>query len=330
MNLDFITTTSDYLTGKFGPLGPLYALGLLGVLLMAMTLPIMLRKRADPMDRLSTEKATKKKKKGKNDDAEQKLRFGGGSAKLDKYKTFLEPKDQTALTAMRLKLVQAGYRAPSAVRTYHFAQMALGIGGLFLGLVYALISSGDASVQATLLSIFVPAGAGYYMPSYWVERRRQTRMDALTDGFPDALDLMLVCVEAGQSMDQSIQRVAGELRAGFPELAEEFETVANEMKAGKDRVTVLRDLGERAGAQDISAFVTVLIQSASFGTSIAEALRVYAAEMRDKRVMRAEEKANKLPTKLTLGTMMFTLPPLLIILIGPSVYDIYLLLLEGK
>lgn len=102
------------------------------------------------------------------------------------------------------------------------------------------------------------------------------------------------------------------------------------MRAGKDRISVLRDMAERVGAADISAFVTVLIQSASFGTSISEALRVYAAEMRDKRVMRAEEKANVLPTKLTLGTMMFTLPPLMIILIGPSIYDIYLTLAAGK
>ncbi len=94
------------------------------------------------------------------------------------------------------------------------------------------------------------------------------------------------------------------------------------MKAGKDKVNVLKDMAERCGVPDISSFTTVLIQSATFGTSIAEALRVYAAEMRDKRVMRAEEKANVLPTKLTLGTMMFTVPPLLLILIGPSVYDI--------
>jgi tight adherence protein C len=118
-------------------------------------------------------------------------------------------------------------------------------------------------------------------------------------------------------------RVSTELRAGFPALADEFETVSNEMKAGKDKVTVLKDMSTRAGVADITSFVTVLVQSASFGTSIAEALRVYAAEMRDKRVMRAEEKANVLPTKLTLGTMMFTVPPLMIILIGPSVYDIY-------
>jgi tight adherence protein C len=134
---------------------------------------------------------------------------------------------------------------------------------------------------------------------------------------------MLVCVEAGQSLDQAIIRVAAEIRAGYPALADEFEIVAHEMKAGKDKISVLKDMSERAGVQDVSSFVTVLIQSQSFGTSIADALQVYASEMRDKRVLRAEEKANVLPTKLTLGTMMFTLPPLMIILIGPSVYGIY-------
>ncbi|MBC7478086.1 MAG: type II secretion system F family protein, partial [Pseudorhodobacter sp.] len=132
----------------------------------------------------------------------------------------------------------------------------------------------------------------------------------------------LVCVEAGQSMDQSINRVARESRAGYPALADEFDIVSHEVKAGKERAQVLRDMSERVGISDVSSFVTTLIQSATYGTSIAEALRVYSAEMRDKRVMRAEELANKLPTKLTLGTMMFTLPPLLIILIGPSVAGI--------
>ena len=140
---------------------------------------------------------------------------------------------------------------------------------------------------------------------------------------------MLVCVEAGQSLDQSIIRVATELKAGYPALASEFELVANEMKVGKDKIVVLKDMAERADVRDVSSFVTVLVQSTAFGTSIADALRVYASEMRDKRVMRAEEKANVLPTKLTLGTMMFTVPPLLIILIGPSIYDIYVNLNGG-
>ena len=133
---------------------------------------------------------------------------------------------------------------------------------------------------------------------------------------------MLVCVEAGQSLDQSILRVSNEIRSGYPALSEEFEMVSQEMKAGKDRVSVLRDFAERAGVPDVASFVTVLIQSASFGTSIADALRVYAGEMRDKRVMRAEEKANTLPTKMTLATMLLTVPPLLLILIRPSVYNI--------
>ena len=133
---------------------------------------------------------------------------------------------------------------------------------------------------------------------------------------------MLGCVEAGQSLDQCIVRVARELRASYRALSEEFEMVAYEMKAGKDKVSVLNDMGERCGVQDVSSFVTVLIQSAAFGTSIADALRVYAAEMRDKRVMRAEEAANKLPTKMTLATMGLTVPPLLSILIGPSAHGI--------
>jgi len=190
-----------------------------------------------------------------------------------------------------------------------------------IGTIYVLIA-GNGSAQQSILAVLIPGFVGYYAPKYWVTRRVQMREEEIIQGFPDALDLMLVCVEAGQSLDQAIIRVDPEIRDSYPALAEEFEIIAYEMKAGKDKTKVLRDMGERVGVQDINSFVTTLIQSATFGTSIAEALRVYAGEMRDKRVMRAEEKANKLPTKLTLGTMLFCVPPLLIILIGPSVYGI--------
>jgi tight adherence protein C len=183
-------------------------------------------------------------------------------------------------------------------------------------------SQGEVTTQMMVISTIGPGAAGYYLPQYWVQRRMQMRQEEIISGFPDALDMMLVCVEAGQSLDQSIMRIAKESRAGYPALADEFDTVAHEVKAGKERVAVLKDMAERVGIADVSSFVTTLVQSATFGTSIAEALRVYSAEMRDKRVLRAEEKANTLPTKLTLGTMLFTLPPLLIILIGPSVHGI--------
>jgi len=324
--MERVTQAMDFLTATMGPLGPLYVVGVLGFFLVLLSLVIILNRQPDPIDKL---KGGRKEKVVAKTDDQPRLRERDKGPNLDKFASFLEPQDQKAFSATKLKLVQAGYRNQTSVRTFHFMQLALAIGFLFLGIVVVLVRLDQASLKVVMLTVLVPGAVGYYLPSYWVERRRQTRQGALMDGFPDALDLLLVCVEAGQSLDQSIQRVAIEIRPGFPELSEEFEIIANEMKAGKDRVTVLRDMAERAGAQDISAFVTVLIQSASFGTSISDALRIYAAEMRDKRVMRAEEKANVLPTKLTLGTMMFTLPPLLIILIGPSIYNIYLTLGGG-
>lgn len=315
---------NTFLTEQFGELGPLLVIGVLGMFLVLLTLPILLKKQKDPFDQLK--KAARASAAEETDDGKPRLRRGGtgGKNKLDKYSTFLEPQDEKEYSETRLKLLQAGYRSKDAVRTYHFLQFLLGIIFLIVGVMYAIYSSvtGEPSTQSLILSILIPGAAGYMLPKYWVTKRQQSRQEAITNGFPDSLDMMLVCVEAGQSLDQSIIRVSKEIRAGYPALADEFEIVSHEMKAGKDRISVLRDMSERAGVADVASFVTVLIQSASFGTSIAEALRVYAAEMRDKRIMRAEEKANTLPTKMTLATMLLTVPPLLIILIGPSVYGI--------
>ena len=255
---------------------------------------------------------------------QQRLRQSDRNEKLQKFAKFLEPEDVEELSAKALLLRQAGYSSRDAVRFFHFAQMALGIAGLVIGTVYINFLGGGEGMTTNKMMLYTvgPGGIGYFLPRYWVTRRVAERKEEITRGFPDALDMMLVCVEAGQSLDQCIVRVARELRASYPALAEEFEIVAYEMKAGKDKVSVLNAMGERCGVQDVSSFVTVLVQSAAFGTSISDALRVYAAEMRDKRVMRAEEAANKLPTKMTLATMMLTVPPLLIILVAPSVMNI--------
>jgi tight adherence protein C len=308
---------NDMITGALGPFGPLLVVGILGLFLILMTLPILLKKNDDPIERLKN--ATRETTPTK-----ERLRVGQRNDKLDKYANFLEPQDAKSFSKIKLELVQAGYRHRDAVRYFHFAQFVLGLGFLAAGVVYFMIfkAGQETTTQQTLTYILGPGAVGYYMPKYWITKRLQERKEAITDGFPDALDMMLVCIEAGQSLDQSIVRIAKELRASYPALSEEFEIVAYEMKAGKDKTSVLGDMSERCGVQDISSFVTVLIQSATFGTSIADALRVYADEMRDKRVMRAEEKANKLPTKMTLATMMFTVPPLLIILVGPSVHGI--------
>ncbi len=318
--MELLSTINTILTDMLGPFGPLIVVGMLGVLMILLVLPAMLKKKADPLDKLRASILAQTAASSKA----EKLRSGGGKDKLERYSNFLEPQDEEEYSAVRLKLIQAGYRTKNSVRVYHFAQFVLGISLLLLGVTYAVYASstGEPSTKATVLSILIPGVVGYMTPKYWVTRRQAARQEEIINGFPDSLDMMLVCVEAGQSLDQSIIRVARELKAGFPALAYEFELVAYEMKAGKDKQAVLRDMAERCGVTDISSFVTVLIQSQQFGTSIAEALRVYASEMRDKRVMRAEEKANTLPTKMTLATMMLTVPPLLIILIGPSIFNI--------
>ena len=330
--MEFLGPINDFLVARFGTMGPLYAVGVLGVFLVALTLPILLRKPKDPLDKLREDARRGGARSISDVGQKAALRHDNGRMdKLDKYASFLEPQTEEEMTSARLKMLQAGYRSKSAVRNFHALQFVLGLGFLAAGLLFALISSatGEVTTQQMILSVILPGAIGYYLPKYWVERRVQSRKEEIENGFPDSLDMMLVCVEAGQSMEQAILRVSKEVKAGYPALGEEFEIVASEMKAGKDKPLVLKDMAKRAGVTDIASFVTVMVQSATFGTSLADALRVYAAEMRDKRVMRAEEKANKLPTKLTLGTMMFTVPPLLIILIGPSIYDIFTILGGG-
>ena len=317
--MGFLQQINDMLTGTLGEFGPLIVVGVLGLFMILLTIPLLLNQPEDPLKKLKkAQNPTVKSKPQK-----ERLRQGGRNEQLQRFATFLEPKDEEELSAIQLKLRQAGYQSKDAVRFFHFAQFALGIIGLIAGILYVTVGGGAGmETQKTMMYVIGAGGAGYMIPKYWVTRRVDARKEEITSGFPDALDMMLVCVEAGQSLDQSIVRVSSELRASYAALADEFEVVAYEMKAGKDKSNVLRDMGTRCGVQDVSSFVTVLIQSATFGTSVAEALRVYAGEMRDKRVMRAEEAANKLPTKMTLATMMLTVPPLLIILVGPSAMGI--------
>lgn len=314
--MDLLTPITELL----GPLGPIIIAGVLGVMMIAGVAIMMLRQPEDPLTKLKRTSGST----SVSGSHRETLRQGAHNEQLQKFSNFLEPQDLAELSKRQLTLRQAGYQSRDAVRVFHAAQFILGLLGLAAGVVYVNFIVGTDTMTTNKIIMYTvgPGGIGYYLPQYWVTRRVEERKDQITRGFPDSLDMMLVCVEAGQSLDQSITRVASELQASYPALAEEFQVVSYEMKAGKDKVTVLNDMAERCGVQDVGSFVTVLIQSASFGTSIAEALRVYASEMRDKRVMRAEEAANKLPTKMTLATMMLTVPPLLIILVGPSVHGI--------
>jgi tight adherence protein C len=323
--MSFFTDFMAGMTERFGPMAPLLLVGLLGMLLILVALPVVMKRQRDRFRELKDlqPKAGEDKKRALRK-TERKL------DKLEKFAHFLEPQKKEELSAAKLTMLRAGYGNKNSVRMFHAVQFLLAILLLIGGLILALVKSFSQEMGMTdlLLHSLLPCAIGYYIPRYWVNKRVKQRQTEIIQGFPDALDLMLVCVEAGQSLDQSIIRVGKESRAGYPALADEFDMVAQEVKAGKERISVLKDMAERVGVPDVASFVTTIIQSATFGTSVADALRVYSADMRDKRIMRAEEKANMLPTKLTLGTMLFTVPPLLVILIGPSIYGMVTMLTQ--
>lgn len=313
----------ETITSLLGPSGPILVLGAIGLVLITLTLPFILVKRKNPFDRIQSPTQFLQADAKDSENSIVNLRdTKKNGPNLDKFASFLEPQDIEEYSKKNLNLLRAGYNSRDAVRNYHFIQFTLAILGIIVGAVYVLFFSTETEMTNQLLKAAAPAGIGYYLPIYWISSRVGKRKEELESGFPDSLDLMLVCIEAGQSLDQSIARVGKELVHSYPQLSNEYTIIANEMRAGKDKATVLKDFSERAGVPDIKSFVTVLVQSAQFGTSIGDSLRIYAAEMRDKRIMRAEEKANKLPTKMTLCTMGFTVPPLLVLLVGPSVYQI--------
>jgi tight adherence protein C len=271
------------------------------------------------------EKASKETSKGPDDQQLRRGKRGKEIAAITKYAKFLEPTDKKELSEARQLMIQAGYHGKDAVRHMHALQFLLAVGAMLLSVMIVFIvmpERFEGSTVATAATLVSPMLMGYYAPRRWVQKRADARKEEIISGFPDALDMMLICVEAGQSLDQSINRVAKEIGPAYPALAEELTTVGEQVKAGRERGEVLREMAKRVDVPDITSFVTVIVQAATYGTSITEALRVFSSEMRDKRVMRAEEKANILPTKMTLGTMMFTVPPLLIILIGPSVVGV--------
>lgn len=303
------------LVAGLGPAGPAYAAAALGVLLVLLSLPAIVRRRRDPLERFSFRDA-------RLESELVRLRTDPDSGSLHGLAPLLEPADKEELSATRRELRAAGYKDPSAVRVFYLLRAALAVALLALGLIFLFVIPEDPSLIPALIVSGALGLTGYALPFYWVRRRIAARRQELQNAFPDAMDMMLVCIEGGHSLDQAIARVAVEIKAAGSPLAEELEIVTNEFRAGKERAQVLRDFADRCAVGDITSFVAVLIQSTAFGTSIAHALRIYAAEMRDKRLMRAEEKANVLPTKLTLGTMAFTVPPLILILAGPSFIQI--------
>jgi tight adherence protein C len=190
-------------------------------------------------------------------------------------------------------------------------------------LSFQLFSARQMSATALMLAFLAPVAAGFYLPNLWLSYKVSKRKEHLGLGLPDALDLLVVCVEAGMGLDAAIKRVGEEMRLSSREISEEFGQLNLELRAGKSRRDALKDLASRTGLDELNALATLLVQSQKFGANVGQALRIHADSMRSKRSQRAEELAAKLPIKLLFPTVCFIFPSLFLVLMGPALIQAY-------
>ncbi len=241
----------------------------------------------------------------------------------------IKPKDEEEISGLRISLLQAGYRGHRAVLVFFgyrifFIVMFLAI--FFVGKVFFVGTVPPETL--TSIAVFLSV-AGYYLPNLWLKMKTSSRQQKILEGFPDALDLMVVCVEAGMGLDAAINRVGEEMKLRNKEISEEFRLMGLELRAGKLRREALRNLGTRTGLDEVKSLMTLLIQTDKFGTSIAQALRVHSDSMRTRRYQKAEEIAAKLPVKLVFPLIFFIFPSLFVVIIGPAAIRIFRVLLPS-
>lgn len=214
-------------------------------------------------------------------------------------------------------MIRAGYRRTEAVMAMRGVKLLLPIGLLSLVYFTGIYRSNPVFVLAL-------AGlGGYLLPELWLSRRVSKRQHIIRLALPDALDLLVICVEAGLGLDQSLMRVAQELRVAHPELCDELDLVTAEIRVGKGRIEALRELANRTGVDDLKALVAMLIQTDRFGTSVAQSLRTHSEDLRTKRRQRAEEMAAKTTVKMVPALVFFIFPALFVVILGPAVIILY-------
>jgi tight adherence protein C len=224
------------------------------------------------------------------------------------------PLSSADVSQTRLWLIQAGYRSPQHVTIYR------GLRVLFaaLGFLSVFVFTGFDSPMLLVGML----GFGYFIPRFLLKKKLAERQRRIRLGLPDALDLTVICVEAGLSLDQAMMRVGEDLSHAHPELSGEFHLFDLETRAGKPRVEALRNLSERTGVEDIRSLVGTLIQTDRFGTSVAQALRVHSDSLRTERRQRAEEQAAKTTVKMIIPLVLFVMPSLIFVTVGPAVIQL--------
>ncbi|HEY7499791.1 MAG TPA: type II secretion system F family protein [Vicinamibacterales bacterium] len=236
---------------------------------------------------------------------------------LDAFVSFVKrvgekaPRSPKELGTLRLRLVQAGYRRDEAVTVF------FGIRVVFALLLFALFAT-SVVMKPNLMLALGGLGIGYILPGMVLARMAKRRAHRIRLSLADALDLMVVSVEAGLGLDQALQRVGQELAFAYPDLSDELKLVNLELRAGKARPEALRNLADRTGVDDLSSLVTMLIQTDKFGTSVAQSLRVFSETLRTKRRQRAEEAAAKTGVKMVFPLVFCIFPAIWVVTIGPA------------
>jgi tight adherence protein C len=247
--------------------------------------------------------------------SETVVKLAGPLAKLS------TPKEGWENSPLRTRFLNAGLRDPN-MRLYYFAAKTV-LPLVLAGLAFTLTQAAGSSDQLTLLlNVLVMALIGCYLPNALLSFLVRSRQREVFENFPDAADLMLVCVEAGLGLDAGLTRVADEIKRKSVALAEELHLTNLEMRAGASREAALRNLALRTGVEETGTFATMLTQADRFGTSIGESLRVFSDDLRHKRQMRAEERAAKIPTKLLIPLVGCIFPSIIMVILGPAVIQI--------
>lgn len=222
------------------------------------------------------------------------------------------------------KLRSAGYRSQNALNVFLFARFTLPFVFLSVALLYVFVLGGmpEQPNSIKILTAVIAAYFGFYLPNIFVTNQAGKRKFSIQQTWPDALDLMLICVESGISIEHAMKRAAEEIASQSPALAEEFILTTAELSYLQERKVAFENLGKRTGLDIVQAICQALIQSERYGTPVAQALRVLAQESRDLRMSRAEEKAAALPPKLTVPMILFFLPVLFGVVLGPAVMQV--------
>jgi tight adherence protein C len=288
--------------------------------LMALLMPNSIHRRLDQLTNIGQPSPEMADGAG----AQWVKKFAQASAPIAKLSI---PKEGWEHSVLRTKFMHAGWRSSSAPGVYFAAKTILVIGLPVICLVAAGPYLANNNSYLFIVVLLVLAGIGYYLPNVALARQVRLRQRIIFEDFPDALDLLTVCVEAGLGLDAALMKVADEMHLKSRTLSDEFQLLLLELRAGLSKETALKNLALRTGVEELEVLVAMLIQAERFGTSVGDSLRVHSENLRLKRRLRAEEAAGKIAVKLLFPLIFCIFPTLMLVLLGPAFIQVFRVLL---